>query len=85
MLITVPRSLRSFKTSQTAIEKYEQTLACADMRGRKYAHPKRQAGERSLKTSCLEGIGDVMMEIREDKEAGAQMMRAARAGGMLSV
>lgn len=45
----------------------------------------RQAKERSLKTSCLEGIGDVMMEIRRDKKAGAQVMRAALAGGMVCV
>lgn len=45
---------------------------------------KRQAKE-SLNTSCLEGIGDLMMEIRGDKKAGAQTMRAALAGGMVCV
>lgn len=39
--------------------------------------------QKSLKKSCLEGIGDVMMEIRGDKKTGAQVMRAALAGGMV--
>lgn len=62
-------------------------LACAHMRERQKIctdKKKRQAKE-SLNTSCLEGIGDLMMEIRGDKKAGAQTMRAALAGGMVCV
>lgn len=45
-------------------------------------HHNRQAKEGSLKRSCLEGIGDLMTEIRGDKKAGAQVMRAALAEGV---
>lgn len=50
-----------------------------------HTHKKKQAKESSLKTGCLEGIGVLMMEIRGDKKAGAQVMRAALAGGMVCV
>lgn len=92
VLITVSPDLLNhhcFKISQTACHREIWANACMCRHERKAENipitKPRQAKERSLKTSCLEGIGDVMMEIRRDKKAGAQAMRAALAGGMVCV